>query len=122
MPRWPTRDYTELPTPPDVDRAWAAGFWDGEGSTSLKRIRAGAPATSIRMYVSQKDTGPELLQRFQQIVGVGKVAERGSRPGVWAWTCNDKAGCFRAIEVIWPYLSTPKKTQARKCGYDSAGK
>ena len=119
MPRWPVRDYSSLPMPSEVDRAWAAGFWDGEGSTSMKRPRSSAPAANMRMYVSQKDTGPELLSKFLRIVVVGEVKERGSRPGVWAWTVNDLAGCRRVLDVLWPYLGTPKQNQAKECGYVS---
>ena len=118
MPRWPTKDYSDLPMPSETDRAWAAGFWDGEGSTSLKRAQRPNGPRQRRMYVSQKDTGPELLDRFLSIVGVGIVKERSTRPGVWAWTAQDNASTSRALAVMWPYLSSPKQTQARNCGYD----
>lgn len=121
MPRWESKDYSLMPMPAEVDRAWAAGFWDGEGSTSLRRPRAGAKPIGCRMYISQKDTGPELLERFLTIVGVGSVKERGTRPGVWQWTVQDQAGCKRALDVLWPYLGTPKREQARRCGYEPAG-
>lgn len=115
MPRWEVHDYSLMPMPAEVDRAWAAGFWDGEGSTSpagRKRSDGGQP--NIRMYVSQKDTGPELLLKFQSIMGVGKVFERQSRPGVWVWNCTERAGCQRVIEAMWPYLGTPKKNQIER--------
>lgn len=118
MPRWETRDYSDMPMPAEVDRAWAAGLYDGEGSTNLKRPRKGSDAIAIRMYLSQKDAGPEILDRLQRVLGVGTVRERQSRPGVWAWTCNDRAGCTRALDVMWPYLSSPKRDQARKVGYN----
>lgn len=116
MPRWATRDYSDMPMPSETDRAWAAGFWDGEGSTSpYGRARdSDGLKPGIRMYVSQKDTGPELLSRFLAIVGVGEVKERNTRPGVWTWTCQNSAGCNRAIEVMWPYLGSPKQLQIER--------
>lgn len=113
MPRWPVRDYSSLPMPAEVDRAWAAGFWDGEGSTSPygRPRQSDGHRPAIKMYVSQKDTGPELLQKMQRIMGVGEVKERRSRPGVWTWVVTDIAGVNRAIEIMWPYLGTPKQNQ-----------
>lgn len=110
--RWPFKDYSLLPFPPEVNRAWAAGLWDGEGCTSLKS------KTFIRMSLSQAHTGPEILDRLEQILGVGKVIPRLDRPGVWLWRCQDKYGCYRALQIMWPYLSSPKQVQAIRCGYD----
>lgn len=107
----------------ETEKAWAAGLFDGEGSTCLHgRARADGKRPGIRMVLSQKDTGPELLLRLQAALGgVGKVLERGDRPGVWVWRCQDRPGCTEALNRMWPYLSSPKKSQAKKAGYVEAG-
>lgn len=115
MPRWEARDYSDLPMPSEVDRAWAAGFWDGEGSTSpYGRARADGRKPGIKMYVSQARNESELIYRFHTIIGVGSVKERTDRSGVWVWVCTDARGCDRAIEILWPYLGSPKKTQIER--------
>ena len=97
-----------------TEQAWAAGLFDGEGSTCpAGRTRLDGARPSLRMTLSQKNTGPELLTRFQQAVGVGHVKQRADRPGVWTWTCVGEA-CKQALEKMWPWLSNPKKEQATR--------
>lgn len=109
-----------MPMPSEIDRAWAAGFFDGEGSTSLKRSRSGEAASFIRLYISQAREQSDLVERFGKIMGVGVVKPRRDRPGVTQWTVQDSAGVTRALQVMWPYLGRYKKEQAERCGYVSA--
>lgn len=97
----------------ETEEAWAAGLFDGEGSTCIAgRIRTDGHRPSLRMTLSQKNTGPELLERFFSAVGYwGKVKERPDRPGVWTWSCTGEP-CKKVLKVLWPYLSTPKRKQA----------
>lgn len=63
----------------ELEVAWAAGFFDGEGSTYIRARR-------------------------------GPNAPRGMF--MWATTNIDDART--AIAVLWPYLSDPKRRQARR--------
>jgi hypothetical protein len=93
--------------------AWAAGLFDGEGSTCAHgRARIDGCRPGIRMVLSQKNTGPELLERFKHSVKAGIVKHREDRPGVWVWQCTNRPGCERALRIMWPYLSNPKRRQA----------
>lgn len=95
-----------------TERAWAAGLFDGEGSTCVGgRSRPDGHRPSLRMTLSQKNTGPELLERFRQAVEHGRVSERSDRPGVWVWVCIGEP-CKEVLNILWPYLSSPKKEQA----------
>jgi hypothetical protein len=95
-----------------LELAWAAGFFDGEGSTSLQRDKRSVLSWT-RVSVTQVNV--EHLRRFMRAVGgIGKVYDpyekRGGRSQC-IWSVN---GC-RAKEVLmmlWPYLTGEKKTQA----------
>jgi hypothetical protein len=90
--------------------AWAAGFFDGEGSTSLRQIKGGY--SGLTLDIGQKDR--EVLDRFQAAVGgLGKVYFNPSRP---ASPYSFTTGRFETIQAIlamlWPFLGTLKRAQA----------
>lgn len=92
--------------------AWAAGFYDGEGSSSMYMPRNRRTARR-QIQVSQAGHGgiaPPALVQFREIVGEGNVTGpyRGSLY-YWKTTRND------AIDLVarglWPYLSAAKREQ-----------
>lgn len=94
-----------------TERAWAAGFFDGEGST----CRSGR---GILVKVSQNERA--LLDRWVAAVGAGKVyGPYGPYPGrktnskayYVAQTTNREAS-VKALLAMWPYLGDIKKAQA----------
>ena len=96
----------------DVEIAWAAGFFDGEGCTTLARKGGNA---HVRIVVMQKD--PEVLHRFHAAVGVGAIYyhDRKSACPMWAWQTTNEADSRAVIELLRPYLGTVKREQADRC-------
>ena len=92
----------------DLDRAWAAGFFDGEGCTSILSVQRDRNKY-LRMSVSQKT--PELLEKFQRIVGCGKIYAAKKRE-IHNWNCYVETDCDHVLETLWPYLGDVKKAQA----------
>lgn len=90
-----------------TELAWAAGFFDGEGSTCLSR-------NVPRIQVSQNELEP--LQRFANAVGVGKITKRWRTNGFkdrWNYMYYASGGnCTQVIRKLWPYLSSIKRSQA----------
>lgn len=97
----------------DLEVAWAAGIYEGEGSCVVN----GHGKKSFSVSVSQKD--PELLYRLRDLFG-GMVKEypndRGTnvskgRPiTIYAWRIHgDKARVFLA--AIYPYMTARRKAQ-----------
>lgn len=87
----------------DIEIAWAAGFFDGEGSTCIT-----AKGASVRMSLPQAEpTNPE---RFIKALGVGSVSGPSKR-GHWTASINGKEALV-ALGKLWPYLGEPKKLQA----------
>ena len=72
----------------EIELAWAAGLFDGEGTISLvthrkKRKTKTYEYKQVHVLVSQSGS-PEVLERFQRAVGgLGKIYgpyERGHQP------------------------------------------
>lgn len=108
-----------------TERAWAAGFFDGEGTIFLRRTarhKGGTtgkyyPLTTVEMAVAQ--VRPEPLRRFRKVIGFGKFGgpynhkQKNHRP-YYRWLTAGRPHCHEALSILWPYMSEPKKQQARK--------
>jgi hypothetical protein len=90
----------------DVEVAWAAGFFDGEGCVGVNRVGG---SLSLQMSVGQKN--PNTLMTFQErIGGVGTVRDRQSTTGCYYWwLTNRPAG--EVLTLLLPYL-VEKRDQA----------
>lgn len=93
----------------DQELAWAAGFFDGEGSVYTS-VRTSCRTMSLYAAIGQRPISDTLLVEFQVIVGVGKVyrVERFSQWRVWGY--KDVSA---VVELLRPYLHEVKLTQAQ---------
>lgn len=94
------------------DYAWAAGLFDGEGSTFLKHGRRGC---TLAVQLAQSGEDIPTLERFFDVANVGRLYgpyEMGERraPQV-RWTAHG-AEAMIALRLMWPHLSRPKRAQA----------
>ena len=91
--------------------AWAAGFFDGEGSTSFARNKL-KTRKYPRLDIDQTD--PEVLERFKNAVGnIGKVVgpyPTNKKPK-WKYVVYGIAECQTVICFLWQWLSNLKKQQ-----------
>lgn len=101
-----------------LDRAWAAGFLDGEGCFGLVRAQArvgGQPWYRIRASSTQHgEVGvpAPVLRRLHRIVGVGHIECHGE-PDDFKWVAEGIPALERVLEVVGPWLGSVKKQQAR---------
>lgn len=100
----------------DTEVAWAAGFFDGEGWISVNH-QAGGYITYV-VGISQMDVRP--LQRFLAAVGCTETQGRShgnarkmhhGRIHQLMWSGD---GAQRVLDVLWPWLSEPKREQAER--------
>lgn len=104
----------------ELELAWAAGFFDGEGCTTLStqmQLRSGKfyEYNSIHLNVNQVDR--EVLDRFQRAVGLGRVGGPYSKKGPnqqdqYSYRCGAIQEVRFVLEALWPYLGSVKKLQA----------
>lgn len=88
--------------PDDLDIAWTAGIYEGEGC-------ADAPERKTRVQISQKD--PEILFRIREMFG-GSITE--VRVGTPHYCHVLKINGDRArlmLQLIYPYMSVRRKKQ-----------
>lgn len=99
--------------------AWAAGFFDGEGNVSVSTRKKTFP--QIVFQIAQTDRRP--LDRFARAVGNGVVRgpyhhkDKAHQP-YFVLTLHGFERVKLAVDRIWPWLSTPKREQAR-CALDT---
>lgn len=105
--------------------AWAAGFFDGEGSfAAVAEKRTRQPSYSARVSIQQSSHTevPEVLVRFQDVLGMGQVGgpilrktKRGvDRAPMYWYTLYGFEKVQAAIAMLWPFLSSPKREQAAR--------
>ena len=87
-----------------IDKAYAAGFFDGEGSISIEKPRQRRGYT-LMVGVGQRDVSPLLW--LQSLWG-GRIAPMRHNPkGAWKWVCSSAvAGIF--LTDILPYLKNKR--------------
>jgi hypothetical protein len=91
--------------------AWAAGLFDGEGSTSTY-VPKGKTYPRRQMAVSQGGLPgqvPAVLARFHAVVGVGNIT--GPYEGLYYWKTTRKDAVDLVGALLWPYLSGEKRRQ-----------
>jgi hypothetical protein len=95
--------------------AWAAGFWDGEGSCGCYGKNDGrkrrASDTYLRASVNQNEREP--LDRFLAVVGMGKIYgpyQRHEGNPYWSYQLAGKSAEL-LLGRLWPWLSGPKRRQ-----------
>lgn len=102
----------------ETELAWAAGFFDGEGTAGCylhnkSKLSVQDERYCARMTIGQSD--PEVLIRFQSAVGVGNV--RGpykyayNKTPLWCWSLAKIGEIKIASGAIFPYLSSIKQQQ-----------
>jgi hypothetical protein len=91
------------------DLAWAAGFFDGEGWAN--RTERGVQS---RINQAGLDGIPEVLVKFQRIVGVGRlkgpVIEERKQP-LYHWAATSRPDISRVAELIGPWLCPVKRAE-----------
>lgn len=91
--------------------AWAAGFFDGEGTTSAFMH---VNRWQIQLAVSQNNL--DTLERFQAAVhGVGKIYgpyDRNRKNPIYTYKIGGYERVQAVISMLWPWLTPHKKEQA----------
>jgi len=95
----------------DQDIAWAAGIFDGEGSTSTYLTK---PNNIPRRQMAVSQGGlpghvPSVLLRFKGIVGVGNIT--GPYDGLYYWKITTKEDVDAVGALLWRQLSREKREQ-----------
>ena len=94
--------------------AWAAGFFDGEGSTVAKSQKSRPDYWQVQVSVPQSGNGvvPEVLQRFRAAaLETGRI-DPPNDESVYAWRARGRIDAETTLALMWPYLGEVKRAQA----------
>lgn len=96
----------------NIEHAWAAGFWDGEGCVSVTYVNHNRP----RIVVQIAQTHREVLDRFQSALGYGNVLgpyppRAKNHNEYWVWRVEGVSHLNSIREALGPYLSSVKLKQ-----------
>jgi hypothetical protein len=103
---------------PECARAWAAGFFEGDGTIgaySARRHAAGRPVLGASIGQASSNGVPTCLTRFQSVIGAGTIrgpiAPRGwSKLPQYRWLASGEA-LASAMQALIPYFVGPKHGQ-----------
>jgi hypothetical protein len=82
-----------------VELAWAAGFFDGEGCVAAQ-LPKGCVSLRLKLDVSQKYRRAP-LERFRAAVGVGNIYDKKNE--VYSYSATG-ADAHAVMELLRPYL------------------
>lgn len=97
-----------------MELAWAAGFFDGEGSTTFSGKNY--PRIEIGQKPRNNELVPEVLERFQKAMGMGNTRIERRKDGRVYFSIKifGFEKCQAVIAFLWPWLSLVKRQQAIK--------
>lgn len=95
--------------PSSEEWAWAAGFYEGEGSAYASK----GGDTRRHLCLGLPNSDLEVLERFCGIVG-GKIYPGARREGhrpMWLWRAARRELVAEIVEGMWPYLGSRRREQ-----------
>lgn len=100
----------------DIQLAWAAGLFEGEGCISYKKgSRKNSPGYCLPR-ISLTSTDRDVIDRFCRVVGAGNVRDikRKNAPShwkkAWRWEANGKSA-VDIMEAIYPLLGERRRAR-----------
>lgn len=91
------------------DFAWAAGFFDGEGWANQS-----GHGVHSRINQAGPDGIPEVLSKFERIVGVGRIKGpiivEGRQP-LYYWEATSRPDLSQVVERLGPWLCPVKRAE-----------
>jgi hypothetical protein len=97
----------------EVDIAWAAGLFEGEGCLNVFRKRPGA---KVQVQARLGMTDRDVVERFQAVIGFGKIhvhrpGTNGHKP-VPTWCVYEAEKVVEFIELVLPFLGSRRYAKA----------
>lgn len=91
----------------DAEVAWVAGILEGEGCWSRK-------SGEIRWWVAVRMTDRDVIDRLQQVTGIGRITiDRGREENkmAWAWQVAAKRHREWLSIKVWPWMGDRRRAR-----------
>ncbi len=99
--------------------AWAAGLFEGDGSTCLAKHRTHEGHVTADVSITQASSCglPEVLTRFKMVMGgvgrtYGPYAGRGHGEPIYRYKALRFDDADHVLRSLWPWLGSTKRVQA----------
>ncbi len=94
----------------ELNKAWLAGFFDGEGSVGFTNAnRTDTKWMNIRVSLTQKDE-LDLLNEVKAYYG-GSVSPHSKRNGTYQWNLSAADGVAKFLEDVLPFIRLERKRE-----------
>lgn len=94
--------------------AWAAGFFEGEGSFYPHRFRPRADGSQLlHVYAGATQKDEQTIRRFHDIVGIGTVLYV-ARGDIFSWKTTRKGQAAQVLDKFRPWLSDRRINRAEE--------
>ena len=97
-----------------LELGWLCGVVEGEGSIMISFPKDRA----CRVTVSVEMTDKDVIDKLQQVTGVGHVTTNKSRnpkwKPTWSWRVQSKVDALELIKTIRPYMGVRRSEQIDK--------
>ena len=96
----------------ELEVAWAAGLFEGEGSIPLVRRNKNTRMLSIKM------TDKDVMEKFVDVVGFGNLTgplmyeKCGHKKPYWSWQLQKKPEVLRILKMFLPYFGKRRAGKA----------
>jgi len=100
-----------------TELAWAAGFFDGEGSCHISKDNKKDGRKYKYLIVSLTQNNIQPLERFQKaVLGLGNINGPHTKGGSWTYKLafNNFEDAQAVVGFIWKFLSPPKRNQIKQ--------
>ena len=90
--------------------AWAAGLFEGEGCMSIQDRRNRQTGYRLSIEMTDKD----IVERFQNLMGVGNITTRQRRhwKPTYTWRMNRRDEVRRILNLLLPYFGNRRAHKA----------
>lgn len=110
-------------SPTELDWAWAAGLFEGEGCISHGPVPG---KCETRRWIQIDMCDRDVLERFWRIVGSGNepyevIRDNPNHKNIWHWKCSSWPEVERILLKILPLLGERRAAKARELLADPAG-
>jgi hypothetical protein len=104
----------------ELQVAWAAGFFEGEGCITHKNKK------KDRQVISLNNTDKDVIERFISIVNYGNLRgpyksngtkHKPTHKPYWMWEVAKKSEVKRILEMFLPYLGKRRRQRAEQALY-----
>ena len=107
----------------EVDIAWAAGLFEGEGSMSTPSYETQSFGTAYQAVLEIVTSDLDVLERFISIVGAGSQPRpynkgaKGTLPHhkqCYSWCCTNRVEVRRILSLFMPYFGMRRMMRAKE--------